>query len=72
MSPQMANVTRQQLPQLKDLVTRIGNIQSITFKTVMPNGADNYLIKGDNSSLEYILSLGPDGKLIGALIRPTQ
>jgi CubicO group peptidase (beta-lactamase class C family) len=72
MSPQMAALTQQQLPQLKEMVGRLGNIQSITFKNVTPNGADDYLVKGENGALDYIISLGPDGKLIGAGIRPEQ
>ena len=70
MADNLAAVTRQQLPQLQAIVTRLGAVQSVTFKGVGPAGADIYEVKFENGSLEYRISLGPDGKVQGAGIRP--
>jgi hypothetical protein len=45
MSPALANVTRQQLPQLQSTLTQLGAVQSITFKNVGPAGPDIYQVK---------------------------
>jgi hypothetical protein len=72
MTPQMANVTRQQLPQLQAAVRQLGAVQSVKFDGVGPAGADIYVVKFDNGSLEYRIRLTPDGKLDSAAIRPVQ
>jgi len=70
MSANLAAVTRQQLQQLQASITRLGAIQTISFKGVGPAGADIYEVKFENGSLEYRIMLGPDGKAETAGIRP--
>jgi hypothetical protein len=41
MSPNLADATRQQLPQLKTMMDQLGTLQTVTFKGVGPGGADN-------------------------------
>ena len=53
MSPGLADVTRQQLPQLQSMIVELGALQSVTFKGVGPGGADIYQVKFENGSLEY-------------------
>ena len=72
MGANLAAVTRQQLPQLQSSITRLGAIQTISFKGVGPAGADIYEVKFENGSLEYRVMLGPDGKAETAGIRPLQ
>jgi len=70
MSPQLADVTRQQLPQLKTLMAQLGALQSVTFTGVGPGGADIYQVKFEHGATEWRISLGPDGKAIGIGFRP--
>jgi hypothetical protein len=62
MAPALANLTRQQLPGLKKMFENLGAIQSVTFKSVGPNGMDVYEVKFENGSLESLILLGPLGK----------
>ena len=70
MSPGLAAATRQQLPGLQSSVQERGDVRSITFKGVGPAGADIYEIQFEKGALEYRISLGPDGKVQGANVRP--
>ena len=70
MNAGIANVTRQQLPQLQASMAQLGALQSITFKGVGPGGADIYQCKFENGSVEYRITLAADGKLESAGVRP--
>jgi len=70
MSPGLANATRQQLPQLRGMVTSLGALQSLAFKGVGPGGADIYQVRFEKGSLEYRIWLGPDGRTESANVRP--
>lgn len=63
MSPGLANVTRQQLPQLKSIFADLGAIKSVTFKRVEKNGADVYDIEFEHGSTEWQISIAPDGTI---------
>ena len=71
MSPGLAAATREQLPQIQAMMNRLGALQSVSLKAVAPNGADIYEVKFENGSLEYRILLGPDGKIEGANLRPS-
>jgi hypothetical protein len=71
MAPAFADVTKQQLPQLKAALGQLGDLQSVSFKGVDPQGgADIYSVKFANASTEWRIILGPDGKTAGMLFRP--
>lgn len=70
MSSNLAEATRQQLPQLQKMVTDLGALQSVTFKGVGPGGADIYEIKFEKGSLDYRIWMAPDGKIERANVRP--
>jgi hypothetical protein len=53
MSPQLAAVTRQQLPQLKTAMAQLGALQSVTFTGVGPDGADIYHVKFEHGMTEW-------------------
>jgi CubicO group peptidase (beta-lactamase class C family) len=72
MSAGLANVTRQQLPQLKATITQLGAVQSVTFKGVGPAGADIYEVKFEHGSTEWRLMLDADGKADSVGFRPLQ
>ena len=70
MSPQLADATRQQLPQLRQLMAQLGALQSVTFTGVAPNGLDIYQVKFEHGSTEWRIALGPDGKASAIGFRP--
>jgi hypothetical protein len=65
MSPAFADVTRKQLPQLKELINHLGALQSVTFKGVGKGGADIYEVKFEQGSTEWRITLDADGKTAG-------
>jgi CubicO group peptidase (beta-lactamase class C family) len=72
MSPGLANATRQQLTGLLSTFAGFGALQSITFKSVGPGGADVYLVKFEKASIDYRVWLAPDGKVDSANFRPSE
>jgi hypothetical protein len=68
----LANVTRQQLPQIQSMITGLGSLQSVTFKGVGPGGADIYQVKFEKGSLDYRIWLSEDGKVDSAAMRPSE
>jgi hypothetical protein len=70
LSPQMADLTRQQLTVLKERFSSLGPVQSVTFVEVAPSGGDVYEVRYANGGLRWILSLGSDGKLASAGFQP--
>ncbi|MGO9257630.1 MAG: serine hydrolase [Bryobacteraceae bacterium] len=70
MSPAFADVTRQQLPDLKSGANQLGAVQSVTFKGVGPGGFDIYEVKFQNGMMECRIGLTPDGKIEGMGFRP--
>jgi CubicO group peptidase (beta-lactamase class C family) len=70
MSPNFADLTRQQLPQLKGMVTQMGALNSATFRGVGPAGADIYEVKFEHGSMEWRIMLDADGKVATIGLRP--
>lgn len=70
MSPQLAEVTKQQLPQLQAAMKQFGTLQSLTFKGVGPGGADIYEAVFEHAKTEWRIALNPDGKIAGIVFRP--
>ena len=58
MSSGLADLTRQQLPQLQATVAKLGAMQSMVFKAVGPAASDIYTVKFENGALEYRIWLG--------------
>jgi hypothetical protein len=70
MSPPLADLTRQQLPQLKAALAQLGGLQSVTFTGVGPGGADIYQVKFEHGTTEWRIMLDADGKAISIGFRP--
>ena len=70
MTPAFADLTRQQLPQLKTIFSQFGAVESVTFKGVGPGGADIYEVKFEHGSSEWRITLESDGKVAGVGLRP--
>ena len=72
MSPDLADATRQQLPQLQSMLNGMGALQSVIFKGVGPGGADIYQVNFEMGSIDYRIWLGADGKTKSANMRPSE
>lgn len=70
MRPALADMTRQQLPNLKAMVIQLGAVQSVTFKGVGPGGADIYEVTCENGSAELRIGMTDDGKIAGMRLQP--
>jgi serine-type D-Ala-D-Ala carboxypeptidase/endopeptidase len=70
MTPAFADVTRQQLPQIKTLIAQLGAVETVTFKEVGPGGGDVYEVKFEHGSTEWRIVLDSDGKVAGVGFRP--
>lgn len=70
MSPGLADVTRQQLPQLQRLLQPLGELRSASFAGPGPGGGDAYDLVFANGTIRMGVVLGPDGKIAGSMIAP--
>jgi Peptidase family S41/N-terminal domain of Peptidase_S41 in eukaryotic IRBP len=70
MSPDLANVTRAQLPMLQADIGKLGAIKTVTFNGVGPDGFDVYDVSLANGSVQCGIFLTPDGKISSAWLRP--
>jgi hypothetical protein len=68
MTPDLAAVTRQQLPKLEALVQGFGAVQSVQFQGVGQAGWDSYEVKQQHGSTLWRLSLDSSGIIDGALV----
>jgi hypothetical protein len=70
MSPELAQITREQLPALQKSIVSFGPLQSISFKGVGPGGADIYEVTFNHGVREFRLFLGPDSRVHFAMFSP--
>jgi CubicO group peptidase (beta-lactamase class C family) len=69
LTPAMADVTRQHLPQLQASLKQLGEIQKVAFKEVGPGG-DAFRVDFESGAMEFRIRLDPDGQIDGASMRP--
>ena len=72
MAPGLAAAVKAQLPTVQTRMAQVGALKSIEFKSVTPNGLDQYLVTYENGSTEYVIGLLPDGKTGTLGMRPVQ
>jgi CubicO group peptidase (beta-lactamase class C family) len=70
MATALADLTRQQLPQIQSALQQLGALQSLTFKGVGQGGLDIYEAKFENGGLEFRILLEPDGKIAAVGLQP--
>lgn len=68
MTPELASALRQQLPQLQDLLARLGPVRSMRFIGVGNPGWDLYLVTHDHGTSELRIRLNSSGAIAGALV----
>jgi len=69
MSSGLATATRQQLPQLKAMMTQFGAVKSVIFKGVGPGGADIYEVNFEHASTEWRIMMQSDVKVANVWFR---
>lgn len=70
MSEVVAEGTRQQLPASRAMLDRLGELKSITFKGVAPNGGDLYETAFANGKLRVLLIVNADDSIEGMEFGP--
>ncbi|HME37981.1 MAG TPA: M56 family metallopeptidase [Steroidobacteraceae bacterium] len=68
MTPELAEATRQQLPNLRMAVSGFGAVQSVEFRGVGNQGWDLYDVKQEHGSMQWRIALDSNGKIAGALV----
>jgi beta-lactamase regulating signal transducer with metallopeptidase domain len=64
--PGLAAATREQWPVIQQMISSLGSLKSITFKSVSPGGADVYDVLFERGRTQWHISpLSPDGKIQG-------
>ena len=70
MGPELADVLKKQLPSMQPQIASLGALKSVTFRNVTGQGADLYLATYEKGSMAWRVVLGPDGKIVGAMVTP--
>jgi hypothetical protein len=70
MVPAFADVNRRELPMLQAAITRLGPLQSMSFKGVGAAGEDIYDVQFEHGSLEFRILLELDGRIHAAEFSP--
>jgi CubicO group peptidase (beta-lactamase class C family) len=70
MSPQLADLTRQQLKGLSEIFTNLGELQTLNFKRVTESGADEYLAEFAKGKLRFDIGLSEEGIVNMAYFEP--
>jgi hypothetical protein len=70
MSPMIADAIRKQLPTAQPLISSLGALKSLTFRNVTGQGTDLYLATYENGTMAWRIALGPDGKIVNAMVTP--
>jgi len=70
LSPQFAEVVRQQLPRTQGMFASLGELKSVTFREPGMMGGDAFDLVFANGGLIMAVMLGPDGTIVGSQIMP--
>ena len=68
MSPELAEVTRKQLPRLEAAMKQFGAVQSVEFRGVGNQGWDAYDVRHEHGLSHWQIALGAGGIIVGALV----
>lgn len=68
--PGLAQLTRQELPDLQAALVPMGPLQSLSFKRVDPAGLDIYDVKFERGTFEFQILLDAQGRVSAAQFSP--
>jgi beta-lactamase regulating signal transducer with metallopeptidase domain len=72
LTPALTSAVKEMEPNILAALASMGPLKSIKFRTVMPGGADNYIVEFERGSSEWFISpLTADGKISGMSWRRT-
>lgn len=64
MLPSLAEMIREDLPDLQDAMEPLGAFKSMVFKGVSEGGSDIYQVKFENGEMEFRLAIANDGTIV--------
>jgi serine-type D-Ala-D-Ala carboxypeptidase/endopeptidase len=70
-TPDFAVMARQNAAPSEGLIGSLGALQAVAFKGVGPGGMDIYELEFENGTVDWRISLAPDGKIAGIGFRKT-
>jgi beta-lactamase regulating signal transducer with metallopeptidase domain len=70
MSQMLADATRKQMSTAQPLISGLGALKSVTFRNVSGQGLDVYLATYEKGTMVWRVGLGPDGKIVNAMVTP--
>jgi hypothetical protein len=70
MGPILTDAVKSQLPNMQPGIAALGALKTVTFRNVTGQGQDLYLATYEKGTLAWRISLGPDGKIVNALVTP--
>lgn len=69
LGPALATATRRQLVQIKETLAPLGAVQSVTFKSVGPAGADIFEVQFEHGATEWRITMEAEQKIAGLNFR---
>jgi beta-lactamase regulating signal transducer with metallopeptidase domain len=70
MGEELAAAVKAQLPVMQPQLASLGALKTVTFRNVTAQGMDLYVATYERGSMAWRIMLGPDGKIVGALVTP--
>jgi CubicO group peptidase (beta-lactamase class C family) len=70
MTPQFAELTRQNLTRMQPIIANLGALKNLTFKSVGDNGADEYDADFEKGALRIYMGLDEQGRIAGVNFVP--
>ncbi len=70
MSPTIAEAIKNQLSVAQPTIANLGALKSVTFRNVSGQGVDLYLATYEKGTMVWRIALGPDGKIVNAMVTP--
>jgi len=70
LTPQFANVVRQDLPRTHPMFSSMGDLKSVTFRGRGPRGDDVYDLVFAKGGVRMSVALDADGRMTGGMLQP--
>jgi hypothetical protein len=70
MGPALAKAAKDQLSTMQPMLSNLGALKSVAFRNVSGQGLDVFLATYEKGTLVWRIGLGPDGKIVNAMVTP--
>jgi len=71
MGPGFAAAVREQLPRVQQIFKEFGAVEALKFTGVDPQGSDQYHVRFEHGVADFVIRVGPDGKIVTAAFQPS-